>query len=91
MKLRRNPIFWILETILGSGRNRFLILFWTFVVLATKRTVSARMSKEVKASTADRKFFHVAIVVVFVVGVVVDKDFLFFASTVVFALMVSSV
>ena len=36
----------------------------------------------------DRKFFHIIVVIVYTVGVVVDKSFLFFASTVVFAVQV---
>ena len=88
MKLRRNPIFWILETVLGSGRILFLILFWLVFVIVSMSMVASRVTSGVAASTSDRKFFHVVAVIVFTAGVVVDRHFMLFASTVVFAIQV---
>ena len=86
MKLRRNPIFWIMETVLGSSRILSLILFWLVFVVASLSMVASRVTSGVAASTSDRKFFHIVVVVVFTVGVVVDRHFMLFASTVVFAI-----
>jgi hypothetical protein len=44
--------------------------------------------EEVKVSTDERKFFHGLVVIVFTTGVLIDRNFIFFASTIVLAIQV---
>jgi len=122
MKLRRNPISWILETVCSSYWIIFLTFFWTICVLASILEVNRRTTastttsnsmtittstmnsnstsnsttkmttkmkgEEVKVSTDERKFFHGLVVIVFTTGVLIDRNFIFFASTIVLAIQV---
>ena len=58
MKLHRNPVSWILETVLGTPRTVFLTVFWTFLVLASIVTIQGQMSRDAKATTSGNNLIN---------------------------------
>lgn len=83
-KLRRNPLLWLSQHILGSPHILLLVCFWTMCLLCSFYIV---IQQDSQATTTTRKYFHGLIVLVYTSGLLVDKSFLFFSSILVLCLM----
>lgn len=84
-KLKRNPVWWILEYIVASPKLMLLFAIWTLCIGLAIAVVKLQSTK---ANTATRKYFHAVVVVVFTSGILVDPNFLYLASIVSLCVMI---
>lgn len=85
LKLKRNPVFWVLEYVLNRMDVLILLLAWAALVLAA--LIVVKRQKE-KATTSVRKVFHLLVVLVAVSGLYVDAQFTCLASQLVLGIFV---
>ncbi|XP_026291838.1 dolichol kinase isoform X1 [Frankliniella occidentalis] len=81
-----SPILWILVNITRDQGTFNIILAWVLLTILAVVTIYLQVSHEKKATTAQRKVFHILAVVVFGSGILWTPDILYLASGVIFAL-----
>ncbi|CAH0558934.1 unnamed protein product [Brassicogethes aeneus] len=81
--LKRSPILWILELMLYDISSIKLISFWVICSLVAVIAVRNQIYFKEKATTSQRKVFHILAVSVFVPGLIYKCSFLYLASGVV--------
>lgn len=81
-----SPILWILVNITRDQSTFNIILAWVLLTILAVVTIYLQVSHEKKATTAQRKVFHILAVVVFGSGILWTPDILYLASGVIFAL-----
>ncbi|KAK3917190.1 Dolichol kinase [Frankliniella fusca] len=81
-----SPILWILVNITRDQGTFNIILGWFILTILAIGTIYLQVSHERKATTSQRKIFHVLAVFVFGSGILWTPDILYLASGIIFAL-----
>ena len=83
-KLKRDPFVWIMSYMMTKEHLFLNFNLWIICTIYALYKVSSQKSK---ATTSIRKYFHALVVIVFTSGIVLDANFLYLASIVVFCAM----
>ncbi|XP_011504210.1 PREDICTED: dolichol kinase isoform X3 [Ceratosolen solmsi marchali] len=78
--LDQNPFFWVLSFAFSTYITIFLLLYWAVCLLFALFAVKYQISQKSKATTSNRKIFHVLVVMVYIPGLISQPTFLYLAS-----------
>ncbi|XP_049821619.1 dolichol kinase [Aethina tumida] len=81
--LNRSPLLWIIQTMFYDMSSIKLVLYWSFCSGTAVLAISNQIYYAKKASTSQRKVFHLLAVSVFVPGLLFKCSFLYLSSGVV--------
>ena len=84
-KLKKDPIMWIFNYLVGNQRNYLMLSIWIICILCAFLIVKHQSSK---ATTINRKYFHALVVIVYTSGILIDVNFLYLSSIVSLCIMV---
>lgn len=87
--LDRSPLLWIFSYIFGKSTRIFLLLYWILCFTLAWCFITYRSSSNSKATTRDRKVFHVLATIVFIPGMIWEPTLLYTVSGVALALLIT--
>ncbi|XP_051165036.1 dolichol kinase [Leptopilina boulardi] len=86
--LDRSPILWIFFYIFSKSSRIFLMICWSICFLLAWCFIMYKLHSKTKATTSDRKVFHILASIVFITGLIWEPVLLYMASGVAFALLI---
>lgn len=80
--IKSEPIIWLFEFLFSSDKSIYLMKIWSACLVSCVcfAYLFAKYSKS-NANTVIRKFYHVAIVIIFITGAKYDLNLLYFTSS----------
>lgn len=87
LSMRENIFLWTYRFVTADYRTLLLLACWIICSLFAVIGIMLQIRQRAKASTVVRKYFHALVVIVYLSGLSVNANFLYFASVVAFALM----
>lgn len=85
--LDRSPILWIFSYMFSNPSRIFLMILWSICFLLSWCFITYKLHLKTKATTSDRKVFHVLASIVFIPGLIWEPVLLYTASGAAFALL----